>query len=180
MVDHHGRDVGLVRQEGAEEVYGAELDRAAQACPVALALVDQLPVVVGQVEAAGELLGGGVLAVAPVPGALLRREEVNRHGAPMGSGAARRRRIEVAVDRRPAHPEGLGDGLHGVLSRESYIWRASRTLSVVIARGRPPKRPRARAAESPAWVRSRTSSRSNSAKAPNMWKTSLPPDVECQ
>jgi hypothetical protein len=32
-----------------------------------------------------------------------------------------------------------------VCSRESYSWRASRTLSGVIARGRPPSRPRARA-----------------------------------
>ena len=43
--------------------------------------------------------------------------------------------------------------------------------------GRPPCRPLARAAARPARVRSRMSSRSNSARAPNIWKMSLPPDV---
>jgi hypothetical protein len=43
--------------------------------------------------------------------------------------------------------------------------------------GRPPSRPRARAAVRPAWVRSRMMSRSNSASAPKMWKMSFPPDV---
>jgi hypothetical protein len=52
-----------------------------------------------------------------------------------------------------------------------------RELAVVITVGRPPVRPRARAAASPAWVRSRIRSRSNSASAPNRWKTSLPPGV---
>jgi hypothetical protein len=48
---------------------------------------------------------------------------------------------------------------------------------MVMTDGRPPRRPRARAAASPALVRSRTRSRSNSAKAANTWKTSLPPGV---
>ena len=43
--------------------------------------------------------------------------------------------------------------------------------------GRPPCRPRARAAASPACVRSRIRSRSNSARAPKTWKISLPPLV---
>jgi hypothetical protein len=43
--------------------------------------------------------------------------------------------------------------------------------------GRPPWRPRARAAESPAIVRSRIRSRSNSASALNTWKMSRPPLV---
>src|SRR5271166_432432 len=41
-------------------------------------------------------------------------------------------------------------------------------------RGRPPILPRARAAARPARVRSRMMSRSNSARAPKTWKTSLP------
>jgi hypothetical protein len=41
-------------------------------------------------------------------------------------------------------------------------------------RGRPPTRPRARAAVSPAWVRSQIRSRSSSANASNMWKMSFP------
>ena len=47
----------------------------------------------------------------------------------------------------------------------------------VSAFGRPPCRPRALAAFSPACVRSRMISRSNSASAPKMWKISFPPDV---
>ena len=43
--------------------------------------------------------------------------------------------------------------------------------------GRPPRRPRARAAANPAIVRSRMRSRSNSASAPMRWNTSLPPLV---
>jgi hypothetical protein len=60
---------------------------------------------------------------------------------------------------------------------EAYISRASRILGSVITAGRPPVRPRARAAASPALVRSRIRSRSNSARAAKMWNTSLPPGV---
>src|SRR6266508_6539942 len=60
---------------------------------------------------------------------------------------------------------------------EAYISRASRILGSVITAGRPPVRPRARAAASPALVRPRTRSRSNSASAAKMWNTSLPPEV---
>ena len=45
----------------------------------------------------------------------------------------------------------------------------------VSTEGRPPRRPRARAAASPAAVRSRIRSHSNSARAANTWKTSLAP-----
>ena len=58
-----------------------------------------------------------------------------------------------------------------------YISWATRALWSVITDGRPPRRPRARAAASPAAVRSRMRSRSNSARAANTWKTSLPPGV---
>ena len=51
---------------------------------------------------------------------------------------------------------------------EAYISRASRILGSVIPTGRPPVRPRARAAASPALVRSQIRSRSNSAKAAKM------------
>ncbi|MOA38083.1 hypothetical protein D3C78_1597310 [compost metagenome] len=54
---------------------------------------------------------------------------------------------------------------------------ASRNLAVVILNGRPPFLPRARAEASPAMVRSVISSRSNSAKAAKMPKTSLPAAV---
>ena len=43
--------------------------------------------------------------------------------------------------------------------------------------GRPPSRPRARAAFKPACVRSRISWRSNSAIAPKMWNTSRPDEL---
>lgn len=43
---------------------------------------------------------------------------------------------------------------------------------------RPPLRPRARAAASPAWVRSRIRSRSISASAAKTWKINRPPGVE--
>jgi hypothetical protein len=43
--------------------------------------------------------------------------------------------------------------------------------------GRPPFRPLARAASSPAAVRSRMTERSNSASAAKTWNTSLPPEV---
>jgi hypothetical protein len=54
---------------------------------------------------------------------------------------------------------------------------ATRSFWPVITGGRPPCRPRTRAAASPALVRSRIRSRSNSASAANTWKTSLPPGV---
>jgi len=62
-----------------------------------------------------------------------------------------------------------------VMSCCSYNRRAVRTWSADNRGGRPPVRPRARAAASPAWVRSRMRSRSNSANAANTWKTSRPP-----
>jgi hypothetical protein len=49
-----------------------------------------------------------------------------------------------------------------VCSPDSYISRATATFSALITLGRPPRRPRARAAARPAWVRSRIRSRSNS------------------
>jgi hypothetical protein len=58
---------------------------------------------------------------------------------------------------------------------DAYISRATCSLGLVITDGRPPRRPRARAAAGPALVRSRTRSRSNSARAANTWNTSLPP-----
>src|SRR5215217_4181849 len=60
---------------------------------------------------------------------------------------------------------------------ERYISRATWSLCPLSTEGRPPWRPRARAAASPAAVRSRIRSRSNSAKAAKTWKTSLPPGV---
>jgi hypothetical protein len=58
---------------------------------------------------------------------------------------------------------------------DAYISRATWSLWPLSTDGRPPRRPRARAAASPALVRSRMRSRSNSAKAAKTWKTSLPP-----
>jgi len=54
---------------------------------------------------------------------------------------------------------------------------ASRSFAAVILKGRPPLRPRARAEASPATVRSEISSRSNSARAAKMPKTSFPAAV---
>jgi hypothetical protein len=65
---------------------------------------------------------------------------------------------------------------------ERYISWATWSLWPVSTEGRPPWRPRARAAASPAAVRSRIRSRSNSARAAKTWKTSLPPGgggVDC-
>ncbi len=64
-----------------------------------------------------------------------------------------------------------------VCSRSSYNRRAARTWSALSFEGRPPLRPRALAAASPAIVRSRMISRSNWANAPNRWNTSRPPAV---
>jgi hypothetical protein len=63
-----------------------------------------------------------------------------------------------------------------VISFCSYIRRAALTWSGDSAGGRPPLRPRARAAASPALVRSRIRSRSNSASAAKTWNTSRPPE----
>ena len=60
---------------------------------------------------------------------------------------------------------------------EQYISWAIWSLCPLSTEGRPPWRPRARAAASPALVRSRIRSRSNSARAAKTWKTSLPPGV---
>src|SRR5664279_722698 len=57
----------------------------------------------------------------------------------------------------------------------SYNRRAVLTWSPVSRGGRPPRRPRARAAARPALVRSLISSRSNWANAANRWNTSRPP-----
>jgi hypothetical protein len=59
-------------------------------------------------------------------------------------------------------------------SPDSYMLRAVRSLAGVQTLGRPPLRPRARAAARPANVRSRIRSRSNSASAPKTWKISFP------
>ena len=56
----------------------------------------------------------------------------------------------------------------------SYNWIANLALSGFNFLGRPPIRPLTRAACNPAWVRSRIRFRSNSAKAPKMWKVSFP------
>ena len=64
-----------------------------------------------------------------------------------------------------------------VMSRRSFNSLAVRILSGVMTVGRPPRRPRARAAARPAAVRSWMRSRSNSAMAPMMWNSSLPPGV---
>src|SRR4051794_17310864 len=58
----------------------------------------------------------------------------------------------------------------------SRLWACSARSPVSFA-GRPPARPRAFAAMTPALVRSRTMARSNSAIDPKMWKTSRPPAV---
>jgi hypothetical protein len=70
-------------------------------------------------------------------------------------------------------PDQLGDL---VIDRcpASASSRAWRSLAGLIFRGRPPLRPRRRADASPAAVRSRIRSRSNSARAPKAWKTSFP------
>jgi hypothetical protein len=54
---------------------------------------------------------------------------------------------------------------------------AARSFAAVMTVGRPPVRPRARAAARPAIVRSLTNSRSNWASEPKMWKINRPPGV---
>src|SRR6266568_5474298 len=61
-----------------------------------------------------------------------------------------------------------------VTSRASYRARASLTCSGESLAGRPPRRPRARAAARPTAARSAISSRSNSASAAKMWKIRRP------
>ena len=82
---------------------------------------------------------------------------------------------EVAVDRSPADPKSLGNGGHAVLPRAIHLLGH---LELVGGQtegrrhgGRGP------GGASPALVRSRIRSRSNSARAANTWKTSLPPGV---
>jgi len=65
-----------------------------------------------------------------------------------------------AVDRRAAHAS-TAPICSTVSSRASYIRRPCRTCSALNFDGRPPTRPRARAAANPATVRSRIISRSN-------------------
>ena len=62
-------------------------------------------------------------------------------------------------------------------ARSASNVRAISTCAGLSARGRPPRRPGACAAASPASVRARITARSNSAKAPNTWKMSRPPLV---
>ena len=83
---------------------------------------------------------------------------------------------QVAVERSRADlqpPRHLGHADAGIAQQRP------RRLQVALAepRGRPPLRPRARAASSPARVRSPMTWRSNSANAAKMWKTSRPPEV---
>ena len=61
-----------------------------------------------------------------------------------------------------------------VMSRASYRARARATWAGESLAGRPPTRPRARAAARPTAARSAISSRSNSASAAKMWKTRRP------
>lgn len=58
--------------------------------------------------------------------------------------------------------------------------RAARMISGVATVGRPPTRPRARAASRPSRVPETISSRMNSARAAKTWKTSRPPGVVVQ
>jgi short chain dehydrogenase len=90
-----------------------------------------------------------------------------------GGDLVSRQRGQVSVDRGVADSQGGGDRRHGVLPRRYISW-ATWSLWTVITEGRPPWRPRARAAASPAAVRSRMRSRSNSARAAKTWNTSLP------
>jgi hypothetical protein len=82
--------------------------------------------------------------------------------------------IQVTVDRGPADPERGGGRGHRVLPGGVHL--LGHLQLVAITGGRPRWRPRARAAASPAAVRS-LRSRSNSARAAKTWKTSLPPGV---
>jgi len=83
--------------------------------------------------------------------------------------------------RRPRHPTG-GMGRHGhnsptFVSGFPIDAIAKRTLLGVIVKGLPPTRPRARADARPATVRSEISSRSHSARAAKIPKTSFPAAV---
>src|SRR5919204_1464429 len=61
-----------------------------------------------------------------------------------------------------------------VMSPRWRMARAAAAFSGVSLRGRPPRRPAALAISRPAWLRSRISSRSNSASAANRCSCSLP------
>ncbi len=64
-----------------------------------------------------------------------------------------------------------------VSSPRSRNWRALESLAGVMVAGRPPTRPRARAAATPARERSMIISLSNWASAEKTWKTRRPPGV---
>ncbi len=103
-----------------------------------------------------------VLAALPVPECALGRN---------WGGWSRRRRLVHRASRR------VVDGVDvdvGRLADGRHSRHASRS-GPVSSGGRPPCRPRARAAANPAWARSWMSSRSNSARAPNTWKIKRPP-----
>ena len=79
----------------------------------------------------------------------------------------------MAVQHLPGDTEFFAEGTH--LGPTAAM--ARRTLAGVILNGRTPVLPRARAAASPATVRSEMSARSNSAKAAKIPKTSFPDAV---
>jgi len=81
-------------------------------------------------------------------------------------------RGQVPVDTRPGHPQRCRDWVG--LSPFARRARAAASLSASITVGRPPTRPRARAAANPANVRSCRMSRSSSANAAIIVKKNFP------
>src|SRR5262249_5871152 len=147
---------------------GAELQREAE--PVRAAPLSSHPdqVAIRQGEIGGEVLGGDVRGEAPEAVSLRVGEEAARHAARppspppsrWGFGFLCSARQRYSVPRPP----------RGVRQMSSIVFDLSRCRMIAGARflapslgRRPPLWPRARAASSPARVRSRMRSRSNSA-----------------
>ena len=105
-------------------------------------------------------------------GLLRRRFELMGHGA--GAQLAQVRDVVVEGARGDAEQFGnRGDGAAGVGQQVA----GGADVSSVATVGRPPTRPRARAAAKPSLVPMMMSSRMNSASAAKTWKTSRPPGV---
>jgi hypothetical protein len=85
--------------------------------------------------------------------------------------------VKVAVERRSADTDNVSNRLHRVFAAVVHLLGDHKFGGGVSGGGLPPTRPRARAAVSPAMVRSRMRSRSNSASEPKRWNTSLPLEV---
>jgi len=169
-----------VVEEGPEEPHRAELHREAQPHTVPALGADQLAVGVIQVEVPRELVRARLACIAAIAPLLLIGKKRDRHGARGSAGeqlfGARfgpTLAVDIGVKRAERDPELPGDVGRDVAPVRQHRHRRAQ-LGARLSRGRPPVRPRARAAARPAIVRSRIRSRSNSDRVAKMPNTSRP------